>query len=43
MLTCPLANLYRTVRTQKFTWNKDGTPNFPKALNGPFPVPKGQK
>ncbi|KAJ5624198.1 alpha-N-arabinofuranosidase 2 [Penicillium lagena] len=38
----PSTNLYRTVRTQKFTWNEDGTPNFPKALNGPFPVPKGQ-
>ncbi|CAI7568344.1 unnamed protein product [Penicillium pancosmium] len=39
----PTTDLYRTVRTQKFTWNEDGTPNFPKALNGPFPVPKGQK
>lgn len=42
LLTFTLADLYRTVRTQKFTWNEDGTPNFPKALNGPFPVPKGQ-
>lgn len=39
----PTPDLYRTVRTQKFTWNEDGTPNFPKALNGPFPVPSGQK
>lgn len=38
----PSANLYRTVRTQKFTWNDDGTPNFPLAENGPFPVPAGQ-
>lgn len=38
----PSANLYRTVRTQKFTWNDDGTPNFPLAENGPFPVPSGQ-
>lgn len=38
----PTANLYRTVRTQKFTWNNDGTPNFPLAENGPFPVPAGQ-
>lgn len=37
------ANLYRTIRTQKFTWNEeDGTPIFPAAANGPFPVPKGQ-
>jgi GH43 family beta-xylosidase len=42
LLNFTLADLYRTVRTQKFTWNEDGTPNFPKALNGPFPVPKGQ-
>lgn len=38
----PSANLYRTVRTQKFSWNDDGTPNFPLAENGPFPVPSGQ-
>ncbi|KAJ9332716.1 CAZyme family GH43 [Paecilomyces variotii] len=39
----PSANLYRTIRTQKFTWNEeDGTPIFPAAANGPFPVPKGQ-
>ncbi len=38
----PSANLYRTARTQKFTWNDDGTPNFPLAENGPFPVPAGQ-
>ncbi|KAJ5085696.1 alpha-N-arabinofuranosidase 2 [Penicillium argentinense] len=33
---------YRTVRTQKMEWNEDGTLSFPKAMNGPFPVPKGQ-
>lgn len=38
----PAADLYRTVRTQKFTWNEDGSPNFPLAENGPFPVPSGQ-
>lgn len=38
----PSANLYRTVRAQKFTWNDDGTPRFPLAENGPFPVPSGQ-
>ncbi|KAK7699975.1 hypothetical protein SLS64_011200 [Diaporthe eres] len=35
-------DIYRTVRTQKFSWNDDGTPNFPLAENGPFPVPSGQ-
>ncbi|KAK2600346.1 hypothetical protein N8I77_009886 [Diaporthe amygdali] len=39
----PPADIYRTVRAQKFTWNDDGTPNFPLAENGPFPVPSGQK
>ncbi|KAG6367849.1 hypothetical protein INS49_002045 [Diaporthe citri] len=38
----PPADIYRTVRTQKFSWNDDGTPNFPLAENGPFPVPSGQ-
>lgn len=38
----PLGDIYRTVRTQKFTWNEDGTPNFPLAEYGPFPVPAGQ-
>ncbi|KAK2596816.1 hypothetical protein N8I77_012710 [Diaporthe amygdali] len=38
----PPADIYRTVRAQKFTWNDDGTPNFPLAENGPFPVPSGQ-
>lgn len=38
----PKADIYRTVRTQKFTWNDDGTPNFPLAENGPFTVPSGQ-
>ncbi|KAH8660108.1 glycosyl hydrolase [Xylariales sp. PMI_506] len=39
----PSANIFRTVRIQKFTWNDDGTPNFPLAENGPFDVPAGQK
>ena len=39
----PYSDLYRSVRIQKFTWNEDGTPNFPLAGNGPFPVPSGQK
>lgn len=38
----PPADIYRTIRTQKFTWNDDGTPNFPLPENGPFPVPSGQ-
>ncbi|KAF3762149.1 family 43 glycoside hydrolase [Cryphonectria parasitica EP155] len=38
----PLGDISRTVRAQKFTWNDDGTPNFPLAKNGPFPVPAGQ-
>ncbi|KAJ9617067.1 hypothetical protein H2200_000788 [Cladophialophora chaetospira] len=33
----------RTIRTQKFTWNADGTPNFPRPGIGPFPVPSGQE
>jgi GH43 family beta-xylosidase len=32
----------RTVRTQKFTWNEDGSPNFPKPGYGPYEVPSGQ-
>ncbi|ORY55849.1 alpha-N-arabinofuranosidase 2 [Pseudomassariella vexata] len=39
----PAANLYRTARIQKFTWNEDGTPRFPLAENGPFDVPSGQE
>lgn len=39
----PSPDLYRTARIQKFDWNADGTPNFPLAENGPFPVPAGQK
>ncbi|KAI0020793.1 glycoside hydrolase family 43 protein [Xylariomycetidae sp. FL0641] len=38
----PPADIYRTTRIQKFTWNDDGTPKFPAAENGPFPVPAGQ-
>ncbi|KAJ4341152.1 hypothetical protein N0V87_001890 [Didymella glomerata] len=32
----------RTIRTQKFTWNDDGSPNFPRPGYGPYPVPSGQ-
>ncbi|KAH8753906.1 alpha-N-arabinofuranosidase 2 [Diaporthe sp. PMI_573] len=38
----PPADIYRTVRTQRFSWNDDGTPKFPLAENGPFPIPSGQ-
>lgn len=33
----------RTIRTQQFTWNSDGTPNFPRPGVGPYPVPSGQE
>ncbi|KAI9727302.1 MAG: hypothetical protein M1828_006921 [Chrysothrix sp. TS-e1954] len=33
----------RTIRTQKFTWNADGSPNFPRPSYGPFQVPSGQE
>ncbi|KAI5922098.1 alpha-N-arabinofuranosidase 2 [Camillea tinctor] len=39
----PTADIFRTARIQKFTWNEDGTPNFPLAENGPFSVPAGQQ
>lgn len=39
----PASDLFRTARIQKFTWNEDGTPKFPLAENGPFPVPAGQQ
>jgi len=32
----------RTIRTQMFTWNSDGSPKFPKPGYGPYPVPSGQ-
>ena len=34
----------RKIRTQKFTWNSDGTPNFgtPTATGAPVVVPSGQ-
>ena len=32
----------RTIRAQEFTWNDDGSPNFPKPGYGPYPVPGGQ-
>ncbi|KAK3058624.1 hypothetical protein LTR09_000189 [Extremus antarcticus] len=35
----PSPDLYRTTRTQKFSWNGNGEPVFPAAANGPFPVP----
>ncbi|KAI3392352.1 hypothetical protein diail_5866 [Diaporthe ilicicola] len=37
-----IVDTHPTVRAEKFTWNDDGTPNFPLAENGPFPVPSGQ-
>jgi hypothetical protein len=32
----------RTIRAQKFTWNDDGSPNFPRPGYGPFQIPSGQ-
>lgn len=32
----------RTIRTQRFGWNEDGSPNFPRPGYGPFAVPSGQ-
>ncbi|KAF2742724.1 glycoside hydrolase family 43 protein [Sporormia fimetaria CBS 119925] len=32
----------RTIRTQRFTWNEDGTPNFPRPGYRPYQVPSGQ-
>ena len=32
----------RTIRTQRFTWNEDGTPDFPRPGYGPYAVPSGQ-
>ncbi|OQN99194.1 hypothetical protein B0A48_15043 [Cryoendolithus antarcticus] len=32
----------RTIRTQKFTWNEDGSPKFPRPGYGPYAVPSGQ-
>ncbi|MCJ1308218.1 hypothetical protein MMC25_001871 [Agyrium rufum] len=32
----------RSIRTQQFTWNEDGTPNFPRPGYGPYEVPSGQ-
>ena len=29
----------RTIRTQQFTWNADGTPKFPRPGYGPYPKP----
>ena len=39
----PPADIYRTVRAQKIGWDRtSGSPLFPLAENGPFPVPAGQ-
>lgn len=32
----------RTIRTQKFTWNADGSPKFPRPGYGPYQTPSGQ-
>ncbi|KAK4981823.1 hypothetical protein LTR66_009683 [Elasticomyces elasticus] len=32
----------RTIRTQKFAWNADGSPKFPRPGYGPYEVPSGQ-
>ncbi|KAK3060077.1 hypothetical protein LTS18_009405 [Coniosporium uncinatum] len=32
----------RTIRAQKFGWNADGTPRFPRPGYGPYAVPSGQ-
>ncbi|KAF2673999.1 Arabinanase/levansucrase/invertase [Microthyrium microscopicum] len=32
----------RTIRAQKFAWNTDGTPAFPKPGYGPYPLPSGE-
>ncbi|GAM85845.1 hypothetical protein ANO11243_038530 [Dothideomycetidae sp. 11243] len=33
----------RTIRAQKFTWNSDGSPSFPRPGYGPYPLPAGQQ
>lgn len=32
----------RSIRTQRFTWNKNGSPRFPKPAVGPLAFPSGQ-
>lgn len=32
----------RSIRAQKFTWNADGSPKFPRPGYGPYEVPSGQ-
>ena len=32
----------RTIRAQQFTWNEDGSPNFPRPGYGPYQIPSGQ-
>lgn len=31
----------RTIRAQRFDWNQDGTPSFPRPAYGPYEVPSG--
>ncbi|KIX09779.1 uncharacterized protein Z518_00860 [Rhinocladiella mackenziei CBS 650.93] len=33
----------RTIRTQRFDWNEDGSPRFPRPGIGPYAVPSGQE
>ena len=33
----------RTIRAQRFTWNEDGTPKFPRPGIGPYTVASGQE
>ena len=33
----------RTIRTQRFSWNVDGSPEFPRPGYGPYPTPAGQR
>ena len=32
----------RTIRTQEFTWNADGSPKFPRPGYGPYAIPSGE-
>ena len=33
----------RTIRAQRFGWNEDGSPKFPRPGYGPYAVPSGQQ
>lgn len=33
----------RNLRAQKFTWNQDGSPKFPRPGYGPYAVPSEQR